>query len=130
MGFGVPAAMTASLLYPERPVIGFIGDGGFGMMVQELETARRLRVNPLFVVFCDRELAIVKIGQRAKRTPHVGVDFAPVDWVAVAAGFGANALAPQSLPELESAVQEWLRKPELTVLAVPIDPNLYQGLSY
>jgi acetolactate synthase-1/2/3 large subunit len=130
MGFGVPATITASLLYPERPVIGIIGDGGFGMMVQELETARRLQVNPLFVVFCDRELAIVKMAQRARRTPHVGVDFAPVDWAAVAAGFGAHAVAPQSLRELELAVQQWLNRPGLTVLAVPIDPALYQGLSY
>jgi acetolactate synthase-1/2/3 large subunit len=130
MGFGVPAAIAASLLYPGRPVIGFIGDGGFGMMVQELETARRLEANPLFVVFCDRELAIVKIGQRAKSTPHVGVDFAPVDWATVASGFGANALAPQNLGEVESAVRQWLSRPELTVLAVPTDAALYRGLSY
>jgi hypothetical protein len=37
---------------------------------------------------------------------------------------------PQSLAEIQSAVQQWLSKPELTVLAVPIDPALYQGLSY
>lgn len=130
MGYGVPAAMTASLLYPERPVVGVIGDGGFGMMVQELETARRLGIHPLFVVFCDRALAIVKIAQRARRIPHVGVDFAAVDWVRVAEGFGANAIAPGSLCELRSALEQWLHSRQLTVLAVPIDPDLYEGLSY
>jgi acetolactate synthase-1/2/3 large subunit len=130
MGYGVPATIAASLLYPSRPVIGVIGDGGFGMMVQELETARRLRLNPLFVLFCDHELAIVKIAQHARQSQPVGTDFGPVNWVAVASGFGANALAPGSLHELELAVRQWLSRRELTVLAVPIDASLYVGLSY
>jgi acetolactate synthase-1/2/3 large subunit len=130
MGFGVPAAMAASLQFPERPVVGVIGDGGFGMMASELETARRLGIYPLFVVFCDRALAIVKIAQRVRKNPHVGVDFAPVNWAGVAEGFGAKAVAPQNLSELRSAIEQWLHARELTVLAVPIDPDLYEGLSY
>ena len=130
MGFGVPAAIAASLVHPDCPVVGIIGDGGFGMMVQELETARRLGVKPLFVVFCDRSLAIVRIAQRIKGMPHVGVDFAPVNWAAVSAGFGASGESPQNLGEFRDAIERWARSPELTVLAVPIDPDLYQGLSY
>jgi acetolactate synthase-1/2/3 large subunit len=130
MGFGVPAALASALLEPNRPVVGVIGDGGFGMMVQELETARRLGVKPLFVVFCDRSLSIIKVAQRRKGIPPVGVDFAPVDWAAVSAGFGANAVEPRSLGELKNCIEQWLQNPELTVLAVPIDPDLYRGLSY
>jgi acetolactate synthase-1/2/3 large subunit len=130
MGFGVPAALAASLAEPNRPVVGVIGDGGFGMMVQELETARRLGVKPLFVVFCDRSLSIIKVAQRRKGIPPLGVDFAPVDWAAVSAGFGAHAVEPRSLRELKNCMAQWLQKPELTVLAAPIDPDLYQGLYY
>ncbi len=130
MGYGVPAAIAASLVRPDRPVVGFIGDGGFGMMVQELETARRLGIAPLLVVFCDRSLAVIKLAQDARGIPHRGVDFAPVDWAKVAEGFGARGVAPAALTEVRQAAAEWLAHPQLTVLAVPIDESLYTGLSY
>jgi acetolactate synthase I/II/III large subunit len=130
MGYGVPAAIAASLFRPDRPVVGFIGDGGFAMMVQELETARRLQAAPLFVVFCDRSLAVIKLAQDARRIPHRGVDFAPVDWAKVAEGFGAAGFAPDTLEQVQRAASEWLAHPRLTVLAVPIDETLYAGLRY
>jgi acetolactate synthase-1/2/3 large subunit len=130
MGFGVPAAIAAAVLHPEVPVAGFIGDGGFAMMVQELETARRLGAAPLFVVFCDRALAIVKMAQKVRGMRPIGVDFDAVDWAKVAEGFGAKALAPATLQGVRDAVERWLACRELTVLAVPVDPELYCGLSY
>jgi acetolactate synthase I/II/III large subunit len=130
MGYGVPAALAAALLNPTRPVVGLAGDGGFAMMVQELETARRLGLKLLFVVFCDSSLAVIKIAQRARGLPYAGVDFAPVNWARVAEGFGARGEAPETLEAVEQAVCHWLARPELTVLAVPIDPELYVGLSY
>jgi acetolactate synthase-1/2/3 large subunit len=111
-------------------VVGIIGDGGFGMMVQELETAKRIGVSPLFVVFCDRSLAVIKIAEDARGIPHQGVDFAPVDWVKVGAGFGARASAPNTLAEVGREIGYWLGHRELTLLAVPTDEKLYTGLSY
>jgi acetolactate synthase-1/2/3 large subunit len=130
MGFGVPAALAAALVHPGRPVVGIIGDGGFGMMVQELETARRMGVHPLFVVFADRSLAAIKLAQRGQNTPYRGVDFAPVDWTKVAEGFGAYALTAKSLSAIGGAVQQWLLDPKLTVVTAPIDDELYVGLTY
>ncbi|PYV83138.1 MAG: hypothetical protein DMG05_26730 [Acidobacteria bacterium] len=130
MGYGVPTAITAALLYPNRPVVGIIGDGGFGMMVQELETAKRIGVNPLFVVLCDRSLAVIKIAQNDRGMPHRGVDFAPVDWVKVGQGFGARVSAPSRLVDVDKEVAYWLEQRELTVLAVPVDERLYVGLTY
>jgi acetolactate synthase-1/2/3 large subunit len=130
MGYGVPAALATALLRPDQPVVGIIGDGGFAMMVQELETAKRIGVNPLFVVLCDRSLAVIKIAQDAQGLPHQGVDFGPVDWVKVAEGFGAKASAPSTLAEVEKEIGHWLEHRELTVLAVPIDERLYAGLTY
>jgi acetolactate synthase-1/2/3 large subunit len=130
MGYGVPAALAAALLHPQQPVIGVIGDGGFAMMVQELETARRMGVTPLLVVLCDRSLAVIKVAQDIRGLPHRGVDFAPVDWAHVAEGFGARSVAASTLERVQQAVGEWLAHPELTILAVPIDENLYAGLTY
>ena len=130
MGYGVPAALAASLMNPERPVIGIIGDGGFGMMVQELETAVRMRVKPLLIVFCDRSLAVIKIAQKNRNLPHRGVDFRPVNWAQVVSGFGVRAVNVSTLDELSETVVDWLKEQELTVVAVTIDETLYRGLTY
>lgn len=130
MGYGVPAALAAALLRPGQPVVGVVGDGGFAMMVQELETARRIGAAPLFVVLCDRSLAIIKISQAMRGIPYRGVDFAPVDWARVAEGFGARGVTATTLDGVGRAVGAWLARPELTVLAVPVDENLYVGLTY
>jgi acetolactate synthase-1/2/3 large subunit len=130
MGYGVPAALAAALVHPKRPVICVTGDGGFAMMVQELETARRMGVSPLFVVLCDRSLAVIKVAQNIRGIPHRGVDFGPVDWARVADGFGAHGVTATNLDAVQRAVGEWLAHPELTVLAVPVDEHLYAGLTY
>jgi acetolactate synthase-1/2/3 large subunit len=130
MGYGVPAALAAALAHGDRPVVGLVGDGGFAMMVQELETARRLGVSPLFLVCCDRSLAVIKVAQQARALPHRGVDFEPVDWAAVARGFGAHGVAIADLGALDKAIRDWLAEPRLTVLAVAVDETLYAGLVY
>jgi acetolactate synthase-1/2/3 large subunit len=130
MGYGVPAALVAAWLYPQQPVVCVTGDGGFAMMVQELETARRMGVSPLFVVLCDRALAVIKVAQNRRNFPHRGVDFSPVDWARVAEGFGARGVTAASLAEVQRAVGDWLSQRELTVLAVSVDETLYAGLTY
>ncbi len=130
MGFGLPAALAASLLFPDRPVAAVVGDGGFGMMVQELETAVRLNVKPLIVVLCDRSLAVIKIAQNVKKLPFRGVDFGPVNWAGVAQAFGAKGVGVRSFEALEAVLADWLANRQLTVLAVQIDENLYRGLTY
>ncbi len=130
MGYGVSAALAAALSRPDQPVVAVVGDGGFAMMVQELETARRMGIAPLFVVLCDRSLAVIKVAQALRGLPHRGVDFLPVDWARVAEGFGVQGLTAAPLSEVERAVSEWVSKRELTVLAVPVDEALYAGLTY
>ncbi len=100
------------------------------MMVQELETISRLKLSPLFLVLCDRSLAVIKIAQKAHNyTPH-GVDFLPVDWPRVAEGFGISGAFVSSLDEIQKKIANWLESPEPTVLALPIDETLYLGLNY
>ncbi len=130
MGYGVPAALAAALVRPDQPVMGVIGDGGFAMMVQELETARRMGIHPLFIVLADRSLAVIKVAQAKRPIPHRGVDFLPVDWAKVAEGFGVKGVTATTLGEVERSVADWSARRELTVLAVPVDETLYAGLRY
>ena len=72
MGFSLPAAMTAKLLHPERPVVCFTGDGGLAMVQGELRTAATLKLAPLVVVFCDNSLNRIELKQAARRYPSWG----------------------------------------------------------
>lgn len=130
MGYGVPSAIAISLYKPDAPVIAVVGDGGFAMMVQELETARRLNVKPLIVVLCDQSLAVIKVAQTMRGIPFRGVDFAKVDWVRVAEGFGACGIHATTLTQVQDAITEWQREPALTILSIQIDETLYAGLTY
>ena len=73
MGYGMPAAYTAKLLYPERPVICIVGDGGFQMTAGELALARRLNLAVPVIVLNDGWLALMKIKQERRHYPLSGV---------------------------------------------------------
>ena len=88
MGVAIPIAITAKLVRPRQPVVALTGDGGFLMRVSELETARRANVPIVVVIFNDGCLNLIKMKQERQGYPAVGSEFAPVDYVRVAAGFG------------------------------------------
>ena len=65
MGFALPAAIAAAVARPERRVVCFVGDGGLGMTLAELETVSRLGLAVLVVVFNDSALSLIRIKQAA-----------------------------------------------------------------
>src|SRR5205823_3716366 len=64
MGIALPGAIAAKLVFPERKVIAFCGDGGFLMNVQELETAKRLGTAIVCMVLVDDRLGIIEANER------------------------------------------------------------------
>ncbi len=74
MGFGIPAAISASLNKPGKPVACVTGDGGFLMMCGEMITARRLKLNILFIVLADRELNLIKIKEHRLKVDPCAVE--------------------------------------------------------
>ncbi len=130
MGTGVPGAIALALLYPDRPVVGVAGDGGFGMMVQELETVKRLNLSPLFVVLCDQSLSLIRIPYQLRNYEPIGINLDRVDWATVAEGYGIKGVWAHTIEELVAALTAWRETPQATVLAVQIDDALYCGNSY
>jgi acetolactate synthase-1/2/3 large subunit len=100
-GDGLPKAIAAKLICPDRPVYAICGDGFFMMNVQELETATRLGTNVVIIVNNDRAFGMIKNAQDdifAKR--YIGVDFSDVryDKMAEAAGwYGERVQDPKDL---------------------------------
>jgi len=72
MGFGIPAAIAAKLVFPSKPVCAVVGDGGFLMTVGEIATAVRYGVRIVIVVLTDNDLALIRIKQQKKGLPIYG----------------------------------------------------------
>ena len=75
MGFALPGAIAASLLYPERHVVGIAGDAGFLMNVQEMETARRLGTNVVMLVWEDGAYGLIAWKQETQFGHHTDLAF-------------------------------------------------------
>lgn len=73
MGFCIPAAIAAKLVRPERQVAACTGDGGYLMMVGEINTAVRLKLPVVFVVLRDRYLSLIRVKQTRRRFAWSGV---------------------------------------------------------
>ena len=74
MGAGLPSAMMAAILHPERRVLAVCGDGGFMMNSQELETAVRLKLNLVVLILDDAAYGMIRWKQAVDRLPGLGAD--------------------------------------------------------
>src|SRR5437899_716109 len=83
MGFALPAAIAAKLVHPERKVVAVCGDGGFLMNCQELETARRLGLAVVSVIFRDDAYNLTQWKQQTRFGRASGVSFSNPDFVAL-----------------------------------------------
>jgi acetolactate synthase-1/2/3 large subunit len=128
MGYGLPAAIGAKLARPERPVLAALGDGGFSMNSQELETARRIGAPVLVAVLADRSYSMIRIGQRKRGLDTYGVDFEPIDSVLTARSCGVHGYRVESEAELTACAREALQSGETTVIEIPILADDYTAI--
>ena len=77
MGYGLPAAIAASLLRPDRPAVALCGDGGFAMTMSELETAVREHARPIAIVFDNRQYGTIHMHQERDGHTVAGTDLGP-----------------------------------------------------
>jgi acetolactate synthase I/II/III large subunit len=91
MGYGVPAAIAAKTLYPERAVIAFAGDGCFMMSAQELATAMQYRLPVIFIVVNNAQYGTIRMHQERHYPDRVsGTQLTNPDFAAFARSFGAH----------------------------------------
>jgi len=127
MGYGLPAAIAAKLCLPQAQVVCVTGDGGFTMMLQDLETAVRLNLPIVILVFCDGSLGLIEMVQKRLGYPQYGVNFNKVKFASVATGFGARGIKLRSLSELSKALLGGFDSDRPTVVEIPIDGSEYLG---
>lgn len=121
MGFSLPTAMVAKLVHPDRRVVALSGDGGFLMNMQDLETAVRMKLGMVIVIFNDQSYNLIKWKSMKKFGTSYGVDFKNPDFIKVAEGFGAVGLRLESAEDFEPMLREALTRDVPVIIDVPID---------
>ncbi|MGI9615350.1 MAG: acetolactate synthase large subunit [Acidimicrobiales bacterium] len=121
MGTGVPAAIAAKLIYPDRRVLAVVGDGGFLMTGQEIETAIRLGIDLTVVIFNDGGLGMIRLKQQMDGHAVHGVDFANPDIASYAKAFGATGHRIDDAEGLERVLRAAFESGGVHVVDVPVD---------
>lgn len=121
MGAGLPSAMMASMLYPDRRVLAVCGDGGFMMNSQEMETAVRLGLNLVVIILNDSAYGMIRWKQAVDGFEDFGMRFGNPDFVRYAEAYGAKGSRVTSVEELVPTIEAAFAGGGVHLLDVPID---------
>jgi acetolactate synthase-1/2/3 large subunit len=124
MGAGLPAAIAAKMLKPDRNVIAVTGDGGFMMNSRELETALRLKVPVVVLVLNDNAFGFIKWEQQAKGYASFGLDYGNPDFVKYAESYGAVGMKVQRGDDLSEMLRRAFALKTVVLIECPIDYSL------
>jgi acetolactate synthase I/II/III large subunit len=129
MGFALPSAIAAKLVYPHRRVVTVSGDGGFLMNCQELETAVRLRTPVVNVIWEDASFGSIVWKQDKRFGRHFGTDFTNPDFVKLADAFGMPAWRCESVEDFARHLAHALPLDVPSLIVLPIDYSIDVSIS-
>jgi len=121
MGAGLPAAIAAKLINPDKKVVAVVGDGGFMMNSQELETALRYGIKLVVVIIRDDAYGFIKWKQKNMKLPDFAMDIKNPDFKKYAESYGAVGLKVTRAGQFEELLKQALDSNKLTVIDVPVD---------
>ena len=121
MGAGLPSAMMAAILYPQRRVLAVCGDGGFMMNSQEMETAVRLKLNLVVLILQDDAYGMIRWKQAVDDFPDYGLTFGNPDFVKYAEAYGATGWRVETTEGLASTLGAAFEAGGVHLVTVPID---------
>ncbi len=128
MGFGIPAALAASLCRPATPVACVTGDGGFTMMAGELITARRLGLNTVIMILADRMLSLIEVKQGWKDCPADSSRLFQNAFLDADRIFGVPVLKANSPETLRQVLRQAFKTAGPVVVEAEIDGRDYHQL--
>ncbi len=121
MGFALPGALAASLVYPDRRVLAVCGDAGFLMNVQEMETAKRLGGNFVVMIWEDREYGLIAWKQSNEFGRHTDLAFDNPDWLKLAESFGWCGHYCDDSADLGNVLESAFKEEGPSLVVIPID---------
>jgi acetolactate synthase-1/2/3 large subunit len=124
MGYGVPAAVAASIAFPDRAVVGFMGDGGFLMTGQDIATAMREGAHPVLLVFNNGMYGTIRMHQEKHYPGRVSAtDLTNPDFAAYARSFGAEGVRVEKTEDFLPVFKAALQSKKTTLIEVMMDPQ-------
>ena len=121
MGFALPGAIAASMVYPDKRVLAVCGDAGFMMNVQEMETAKRLNVNCVVMVWEDNEYGLIAWKQQSQFGRHTDLAFGNPNWMQLAEAFGWNGHKVTKSSDIKSTLENAFNEDGPSLVLIPID---------
>ena len=138
LGWGLNCAIGVQLAWPDRPVLGVIGEGAAMYGIQGLWTAARYQIPVTFVICNNAQYQILKVGARGIGLPHanegqyVGMDLVDpeIDIVALAGSLGVTAERISEPDQLTETLTAALDDPRPRLIDVPIDRTTPESMEY
>jgi acetolactate synthase I/II/III large subunit len=121
MGVGLPWAIGAALARPGESAVSISGDGSFLMTCMELETAVRLKLPTVHLVWRDGSYNLVGLLALREYGREVGTHFGPTDFVALAHSFGAAGFRVKDANDLRPMLEQALALKTPAVIEIPVD---------
>ena len=121
MGFALPGAIAAAMVYPDRNILAISGDAGFMMNVQEMETAKRLNTRMTVMVWEDKEYGLIAWKQHNQFGHHTDLAFNNPDWMQLAQAFGWHGHLLDKSSDIRSVLEKSFGEEGPSLIVVPID---------
>ncbi|HZQ18382.1 MAG TPA: thiamine pyrophosphate-dependent enzyme [Terriglobales bacterium] len=123
MAPGLPYALAAQVAYPHRPVVAFVGDGGFSMLMADFVTAVKYKLPIKVVIIKNNVLGQIKWEQMVfLGNPEFGVQLQPIDFAEFAHACGGIGFTVEDPAECASTVEQFLAAPGPAILQAVVDP--------
>jgi pyruvate oxidase len=123
MGFGLPAALSAKLDYPDKQVICLSGDGGFGMLMADFTTAVREKLSVKIILFNDGKLKNIKKEQLRDNYPEYGVSFPNPNFAEFAKSAGGEGYRITNPKELDKTLKKAFNSKKPSLIEIMVDPE-------
>jgi pyruvate dehydrogenase (quinone)/pyruvate oxidase len=124
MACGLPYAVAAAVAYPGRQVVAFVGDGGLTMLIGELATCVKYNLDVKIVVIKNNVLGQIKWEQMVfLGNPEYVCELQPIDFAAVARGFGLKGFTVDDPAQCADALKEALNSRGPALVEAVVDPH-------
>ncbi len=124
MGYGVPSAVAAKIVHPQRTVVSFSGDGCFLMNGQELATAAQYDVKVLFIVVNNSMYGTIRMHQERNYPGHVsGTELKNPDFAALARAYGLHGETVEATADFEAAFERASAAKTSALIEIRVDPD-------
>ena len=128
MGAGLPSAITAKILNPDKNIISINGDGGFMMNSQEIETAARLGLDLIIIILNDSAYGMIEWKQEGLGFEQFGLKYNNPDFIKQAESYGAFGYRPNSCEDFNEILAHCLQQSGIHLIDLAIDYSLNHSI--